>query len=194
MPYGNNEEFNEWAKDHDIIIRLKARQDYPQILGEDEDSLAQTYRLVALHAWLTGDPSRGTPFTVYLMPCLLNAKRELIRSHGRISWLEKWNTASLDADVEEGGVPEEAVKESENLAPQRILERKEVMEIIRTEMDRLSERDRDIVLSVAIGYTQAFVAEKYGMKQPSVSGLMKRFRRSLKRALEKSGYSPQGQS
>ena len=190
--YGKRAGFDDWLEEpeHERFLEAHARADYRQIVGMTADDLTQIYRQVAWYVWPKYDETFGVAFTTYLSKCLLNAKRRLIKDHGNPVFLDEWYAPSLNATVEEGGVPEEKLPEDTADTPETSLEAKEIREIAERELNKLKSRDQEIVLKVVSGYAQAFVAKLYGVKQPAIAAVMRRYREMVRIALLNAGYNP----
>ena len=192
--YGNKDSFDDWVKDpeHERFIRTRALMDQKQIIGITVNELTHLYFGVAQYAWEKFDEARKNAFTTYLNKCLHNKKLELIESRKKPKFLEEWYAPSLDATVEEGGIPEDRLPIGAAETPESILEAKEIKEIAECELAKLSSRDQDIVIKVISGYAQSFVAKSHKITQPAVAAVMKKYRNAVRVALLNAGYSPPG--
>jgi len=190
--YGKRAGFDDWLEEpeHEQYLKAHARADYRQIVGITAEELTQIYRQVAEYAWPRYDETIGVAFTTYLNKCLFNAKRRLIKDHGNPAFLNEWFAPSLNATVEEGGVPEDRLPADTSETPETALEAKEIRDIAERELNKLRPRDQKIVILVVSGYSQVYVAKRYGVKQPTIAAIIRKYRDLVRVALLNAGYNP----
>ena len=192
--YGNRAGFDDWLEEpeHERFLMSRARADFNQIVGMTVKELFALYCEVAWYVWPRYDESIGAAFTTYLNKCLLNAKRQLIKDHGDPSFLEEWYAPSLNAAVEEGGVPEDELPTDASETPESMLEAKKIKAIAEKELARLSPRDQNIVLKVVSGYPETYLAKIHKVSQPAIAAVMRKYRNRVRVALLNAGFSPPG--
>ena len=157
-----------------------------------EEVLFSIYCEFAWYVWPKYNGSIGVSFTTYLNKCLFNAKRRLIKDRGSAAFLDEWFAPSLNATVEEGGVPEDKLPADTAETPETMLEAKEIKAIAERELAKLSSRDQDIVLKVVSGYSETYLAKFYKVSQPAIAAVMRKYRSRVRVALLNAGFSPPG--
>ena len=98
----------------------------------------------------------------------------------------------LDYVSEEGIIRAEELLLSNVTSLEELAELGEIRDIIEQELEQLSPRKRNMVLLVLRGYTQTYVAIRFGVKQPTVAVAMRNFKSNLRTALINAGYWPRG--
>ncbi len=108
--------------------------------------------------------------------------------------LRKWKEVSLDK-LEEGKEPNEMPSErfsSEDPSPEKLLERKNIMEMVQQIMkEELTPRQLEVMMAVAVqGKPLTVVAEEVGSNRNALYKLMHDARLRLKQRLERDGATP----
>lgn len=189
---GNKAGHADWEDDPNIMqfVKQRARSDAKDIDGMTAKELEQEYFETVDKAWPQYDTTLGVKKITFLHTCLLNTKRQLIRKRMTAKYRNERYAPSLDASVEEGGIPEDKLPSGTDESPESILEAKEIRDIALRELNKLKPRDQEIVLKVVSGYSQVLVAKLYGVKQPAVAAVMRRYREMVRIALLNAGYNP----
>jgi len=184
-------DINEWLRDNEALLIKIAMQANSAAFGMSLEELVQEYREVCWHASEKFDMTRGFCFSTYAVKAMLNKNRQLKRHDcSNQNQVEK-HAVRIDK-VLDGDESLEELLPAKDVPLDEQTAYSEIRTVVERELLRMGGRNRNIVLKLLRGYSQAFVAKYYGISQPTVAAVMKAFRSSLKLALMEAGYWPEG--
>lgn len=158
------------------LVSYVIRNYFPGVLGSDEyPEYKQVGMLGLCRAAMTWVPKRGV-FSTYACHCIKRAIWAMVRDSRaacRDKIKEAYSLDELMPDMKEPATYGEMLEAAENVESQIGLI------IIRDSINRLSERDRTIVLMTMKGHSQREISKMVQLSQSKVSAHLRRIRQRI---------------
>jgi len=175
--YCEDDWITSWLSQNRALLYSLARGVY--IPGLTFDEFVQELSITCWHASKRFQPEQGVQFSTYASVAMWRRIHELRRKAGTKQETFEQSCLHIEADGENVSA---TVLRWWDLDEYMHIQNK--IAVLKETLDELSSRDRDIVIMVCRGFSQAYVAKRCGLSQPTVNHIISQFRNRISQKLE----------